>query len=72
MELNGKYFTAHVQQGDSVKKGQTLITFDLEQLKAEGYDTQIPVIITNSDQYQNIEMTTSSKTQSQSLLFSLK
>lgn len=71
VELNGKYFTAHVQQGDSVKKGQTLITFDLEQLKAEGYDTQIPVIITNSDKYQNIEMTTSSKTQSQSLLFSL-
>lgn len=71
VELNGKYFTAHVKQGDTVKKGQTLITFDLDQLKAEGYETQIPIIITNSDQYLDIVKESSSDIQYQSVLLTL-
>lgn len=51
VELNGKYFEAHVKQGDEVKAGQILITFDLEQLKKENFCTQIPIVITNSNDY---------------------
>ena len=29
VELGGKFYTAHVKDGDQVKKGQTLITFDI-------------------------------------------
>lgn len=61
VELNGKYFEALIKQGDKVKKGQTLINFDLDQLKKEHYCTQIPIIITNSTQYESI-IPTESKT----------
>lgn len=49
--LQGKYFTPHVQTGDRIKKGQLLLTFDLEQIRMEGYETVTPVIISNSSDY---------------------
>jgi beta-glucoside PTS system EIICBA component len=55
VKLNGKHFTAHVQDGDFVDVGKTLVTFDMEAIKAEGYDLITPVIITNTDQYQTIK-----------------
>lgn len=54
VELNGRYFEAHVEQGDKVKKGQLLITFDLENLRKEGYVTQTPIIITNTKDYSEV------------------
>ncbi|MFC6465242.1 beta-glucoside-specific PTS transporter subunit IIABC [Marinilactibacillus sp. GCM10026970] len=54
VNLNGKYFDAKVAQGDSVKKGQLLLTFDIEGIKSEGYSVETPVIITNSDQYLDV------------------
>jgi beta-glucoside PTS system EIICBA component len=55
VKLNGKHFTAHVKDGDFVDVGKTLVTFDMEAIKAEGYDLITPVIITNTDQYQTIQ-----------------
>ena len=49
VELNGEGFTAHVSEGDRVKKGQTLITFDKELIASKGYKTATPVIVTNPD-----------------------
>ncbi len=49
--LNGKYFTPHVKVGDVVRKGQLLLTCDLNGLRAEGYDVTTPVIVTNSEEY---------------------
>lgn len=54
VDLNGKYFEAHVRQGDKVIQGQTLITFDLEKLRAEGYVTQIPVVVTNTANFKEV------------------
>ena len=54
VELEGKFYTAHVKDGDHVKKGQTLITFDMDQIKAAGYDVTTPLIVTNSDDYSEI------------------
>ena len=51
VELNGEGFTAHVSEGDSVKKGQTLITFDKELITSKGYKTVTPVIVTNPDDF---------------------
>lgn len=51
VELNGEGFTAHVSEGDSVKKGQTLITFDKELITSMGYKTVTPVIVTNPDDF---------------------
>lgn len=49
--LNGKYFTPKVAEGDSFKKGDVLLTFDLEAIKKEGYDITTPVVVSNADDY---------------------
>ena len=55
VELNGEGYTAHVLEGDKVKRGQTLITFDIPLIQSKGYKTVTPVIITNADDYKSIE-----------------
>lgn len=52
VNLEGKGFTAHVNQGDRVKVGDKLISFDIDLIKDAGYVIETPVIITNQDQYQ--------------------
>ena len=39
-----------------MKKGDLLLTFDLDAVKAAGYDTVIPVIVTNTDGFEKIEL----------------
>ena len=56
VELGGKFYTAHVKDGDVVKKGQTLITFDMDAIKAAGYDMTTPLIVTNTDDYEEVKM----------------
>lgn len=58
VELNGEGYTAHVAEGDEVKAGQTLISFDRIAIKEKGYDMTTPVIITNADDYQEITLLT--------------
>ncbi|MCC0641955.1 MULTISPECIES: beta-glucoside-specific PTS transporter subunit IIABC [unclassified Clostridioides] len=48
VELNGKHFVKHVNQGDLVKKGSKLITFDIDEIKKAGYDVTTPVIVNNT------------------------
>lgn len=54
VNLNGKYFTPKVKVGDAVKKGDLLVTFDLNEIKKE-YETVTPVLITNADSFSSIE-----------------
>jgi len=57
VRLDGKHFTAHVNQGDKVTKGQLLISFDKDAIEAEGYKTETPVTITNTDDYLDVVVT---------------
>ena len=59
VELNGECYTAHVSEGDKVTRGQTLITFDKEQIAAKGYPTITPIIVTNTDDFAAVNMTAS-------------
>lgn len=54
VQLEGKYFTAKVKQGDAVRAGQELVGFDIKAIKAEGYSLTTPVVITNSDKYLDV------------------
>ncbi|MBC5629682.1 PTS glucose transporter subunit IIA [Clostridium sp. NSJ-6] len=54
VELNGKYFEKHVNQGDLVKKGEKLISFDIEKIKKAGYDVTTPVIVNNTFDFANV------------------
>ncbi|MBQ8835149.1 MAG: PTS glucose transporter subunit IIA [Oscillospiraceae bacterium] len=49
--LKGKHFTIHCKNGDKVKKGDLLIEFDLDAIKAEGFNTITPMLVCNSDDY---------------------
>ncbi len=56
VNLQGKYFTAHVKDGDAVKRGQLLIEFDKEQIEKAGYDTVIPMIFTDLPEDRKLEV----------------
>ena len=54
VNLEGKYFTDKVKQGDEVKAGQLLLEFDMDSIKKEGYDIITPVIVTNTENYSDV------------------
>ncbi|MNW10728.1 PTS system beta-glucoside-specific EIIBCA component [compost metagenome] len=54
MKLKGKYFDVKVEEGATVKQGDLLIEFDLEQIKNEGYQSTTPIIITNTANYSDV------------------
>jgi PTS system sucrose-specific IIC component len=54
VKLNGEHFKAHVEQGATVKKGQLLLEFDGEAIKAAGYDITTPMVVTNSTEFDKI------------------
>ena len=57
VKLAGEHFTAHVAQGDTVKRGQLLLEFDPAGIKAAGYETTTPVLVTNAADYGKITLT---------------
>ncbi|ANU24181.1 beta-glucoside-specific PTS transporter subunit IIABC [Planococcus donghaensis] len=71
VELQGKYFEAKVKQGDRVKQGDELVTFDLEKIKEAGYDLTTPVIITNSSLYKEIIQTDNKVVEKNDVLLSV-
>ena len=52
--LNGKYFETHVNVDDKVKKGDLLITFNLEEIKKD-FDTITPIMVSNMDQFSGVD-----------------
>ena len=54
VKLGGKHFEAHVTDGQEIKKGDLLISFDIEAIKAEGCKVTTPLIIGNTDEYSAI------------------
>ena len=51
VQLEGKHFTPYVKAGDQVKQGQPLIQFDLEAIKAAGFDPIVICVVTNQENY---------------------
>ena len=54
VQLEGKGFEAMIGQGDRVRKGQLLVRFDADYIKAQGFLTETPVIVVNTDDYLEI------------------
>ena len=54
VELEGKGFTTLVKKGQAVKKGDPLIKFDMEAIKKAGFKLTTPIVVTNSNDYQEI------------------
>ncbi|MEK3834541.1 MULTISPECIES: beta-glucoside-specific PTS transporter subunit IIABC [unclassified Paenibacillus] len=71
VKLKGQHFTKKVQEGDKVVKGQLLLEFDLEAIRAAGFVTATPVIVTNSAQYLDVLKSTGTEVPSGELLLTL-
>jgi PTS system beta-glucosides-specific IIC component len=71
VKLNGLHFTAHIKEGDRVKQGDLLIEFDQEAIRAAGFDTTTPIIISNSDDYVDVLTSGQSPVQEQAPLLTL-
>lgn len=55
VKLKGKYFNVHVSDDQPVRKGDLLLTFDREKIKAAGYDVTIPVVVCNNSDYSTVK-----------------
>lgn len=49
VDLKGQYFKSHVEQGMKVKQGDLLVEYDVDKVKAAGYDPTLMLIITKND-----------------------
>ncbi len=54
--MNGDGFNLLCAEGDTVKVGQKLMTFDIDKIKAAGYSTTTAVLVTNSDDYSGLDI----------------
>ena len=51
IELRGAGFEKVATEGDRVEAGQPIVRFDLEEIRAGGYDPVTPVVVTNADEH---------------------
>lgn len=56
VNLNGKYFETLVQVGDRVDIGEDLVRFNNDNMKKEGYDTTVIIVVTNSAEFKDISL----------------
>lgn len=54
VNLKGKHFTPKKKSGDTMKKGDILLEFDIDKIKADGYDVTTPIIISNTEQFAKV------------------
>ena len=55
VKLGGKFFEAHVTNGAEVKRGDLLISFDIESIKSAGFKTTTPLVVCNSDEFSSVK-----------------
>ena len=56
VQLNGAPYTINVQEGDQLKKGDLIGSFDKKAIIDAGYRTVTPVVVTNSDVYSSFRL----------------
>ncbi|MPN07192.1 PTS system glucose-specific EIIA component [bioreactor metagenome] len=61
VNLNGEGFTSHVKQGDKVKKGDLLVSFDTEFVEKNAKSLISPIVITNMEKVESITVDFSKK-----------
>ncbi|MGD0031164.1 beta-glucoside-specific PTS transporter subunit IIABC [Paenibacillus illinoisensis] len=71
VKLKGQYFSAHVKPGDEVKRHDALVSFEIENIKAAGFEVITPVIITNSDSYKEIQESRKENVETHDVLLNL-
>ncbi len=62
VNLQGKYFTTYVKQGDKVNVGDKLVSFDKENIEKEGYSSEVIMVVTNTNDYLDVVQIKQGKT----------
>ena len=57
VKLDGKGFTPHVKAGDKVRRGTPLVDVDWAAIKAAGYETVTPVVVSNATKFGGVSET---------------
>ncbi len=55
VKLGGKYFETHVTEGQNVRKGDLLVSFDIQKIHEAGYKTTTPMVVCNSDDFNELK-----------------
>ncbi|MGG4401758.1 beta-glucoside-specific PTS transporter subunit IIABC [Paenibacillus amylolyticus] len=71
VKLDGQHFVSHIKEGDRVQAGDLLLEFNIAQIKAAGYHTVTPIIVTNSANYEEVIPQARGQVSSQELLLKL-
>ncbi len=71
VQLDGKGFKAFVETGETVKQGQKLLEFDRKLISEARYSLVTPVLVTNSDDFEQVEITGDEKVKAGDLLLSI-
>lgn len=72
VSLDGEGFVPQVKEGDRVKKGQLLLKFDMDVIKAHGLETITPVVLTNTDDLQSVSPVKSGKATEKDVIISFE
>lgn len=54
VNLGGKYFERHVEEGTHVEKGTKIVSFDIDKMKQAGYDITVPIVVGNTADYAEV------------------
>jgi len=63
VEMNGDGFSSAVKEGQNIKKGDLMLTIDLDKIKAAGHPATIIMAVTNTDDFSAVEVTASGSVQ---------
>ncbi len=72
VKLNGKFFRPQVKQGQKVRRGDPLISFDMEGIRKAGYALTTPMVVCNSDSYTQVQTVASGRVSAGQKMIELK
>ena len=72
VKMNGDGFALLVSEGEKVRRGQKLMTFDISKIKANGYSTTTAVLLTNSDDYKSFKVVKTGRTKEKEKMISVE
>lgn len=71
VNLDGRGYTIHVEEGQKVSAGDLLVEFEIGTINEAGYDTITPVIVTNTDNFTDVLTTTAPAVAENDYLFTI-
>ena len=72
VKLNGEGFVVHVKEGDTVKKGQSLLDYDKGIITGAGYSLETQVVVTNTSDFKAVTVAKTGECSNGDLIISVE